>query len=141
MSTVKKSQATAAWECKNCDQVTSDRSGAGSMPLALRMFHTVDEAIRWPEAGQFAVDAAVAPDRVLGGEAKDESPDLVRGRWASRSSRGMCPVSGDASAVPSQQGVRCDDPACSSWPGESGGDGAEQGPITVVNGGSVDLAE
>ena len=31
MSTVKKSHATAAWECRNRDQVMSDRFGAGSM--------------------------------------------------------------------------------------------------------------
>ena len=48
MSTVKKSQATAACECRNWDQVTSDRCGAGSMPLVLRIFHTVEDAIRWP---------------------------------------------------------------------------------------------
>ena len=92
------------------------------------------------EAGQFAVDAAVAPGWVLGGEAEDESPDLVRGRWASRSSRGMCPVSGDVSAVPSEEGVGGDDPACSLWAGERGGDGAEQGSVGVVDGGSGDLA-
>jgi len=48
VSTVKKSQATAAWECRNWDQVTSDRFGAGPMPLVLRIFHPVDEAMRWP---------------------------------------------------------------------------------------------
>ena len=92
------------------------------------------------EAGQFAVDASVAPGWVLGGEAEDESPEFDRRRWASWSSRGMCPVSGDSSAVPSQQGVRCDDPAVPSWPGESGGDRAEQCPVVVVECGSVDLA-
>jgi hypothetical protein len=42
---VKKSQATAAWECRNCDEVTSDRSGARSMPTDLRMLHTVEDAM------------------------------------------------------------------------------------------------
>ena len=65
------------------------------------------------EAGQSDVDAAVAPGRVLGGEAQDESTDLDRCRWASRSSGGMCPVTGDAATVPSQHGVGCDVPACS----------------------------
>jgi len=92
------------------------------------------------EAGQFAVDASVAPGRVLGGEAENESADLDRRRWASRSSRGMCPVTGDAASMPSEQGVGRDDPACSSWAGERGGDGAEQGPVAVVDRWSVDLA-
>jgi hypothetical protein len=48
------------------------------------------------EDREFAVVAAVAPGRVLGGEAQDESADLDRGRWASRSSRVVCPVTDDA---------------------------------------------
>ena len=92
------------------------------------------------EAGEFAVDAAVAPGRVLVGEAQDESADLVRGRWASWSSGGLCPVFGDALLVPSEQGVGCDDLACSVWTGECGGDRAEQGPVVVVNDGLVGLA-
>ena len=91
------------------------------------------------EASEFAVDAAVAPGRVLSGEAQNESPDIDRGRWASRSSRGMCPVTGDAATVPLEQGVGCDDPACSTWAGERGGDRAEHGAVSVVDGGSVDL--
>ena len=63
MSTVKKSHATAAWERRNSVQVTSDRFGAGSMPLSLRICHTVEDAIlcprptsspcmrRWPHVG------------------------------------------------------------------------------------------
>ena len=49
-------------------------------------------------------------------------------------------MSGDALAVPSEERVGGDDPACSSWAGESGGDGAEQGPVGVVDHGSADLA-
>jgi hypothetical protein len=69
------------------------------------------------EAGEFAVDAAVAPGRVLVGEAQDESADLVRGRWASWSSRAMGPVFGYVALVSSEEGVGCDDPACSVWVG------------------------
>ena len=92
------------------------------------------------EAGQFAVDTAVAPGWVLGGETEDESADRVRGRWASWSSAGLCPVSGDAASMPSEERVGCDDPACSSWAGERGGDRSEQGAVVVVEGRSVDLA-
>ena len=71
------------------------------------------------EAGEFAVDASVAPGRVLGGEAEDESSGLVRCRWASRSPVGLCPVFGDAASVLSEEGVGGDDPAGSSWPGSA----------------------
>ena len=45
-STLKKSQAriASAWERRNCDQVGPVRRGAGSMPLVLRISHTVDAA-------------------------------------------------------------------------------------------------
>ncbi|MCP4961666.1 MAG: hypothetical protein GY925_20665 [Actinomycetia bacterium] len=92
------------------------------------------------EAREFAVDAAVAPGRVFGGEAEDESADLDQGWWSSWSSGGMCPVAGDAATVPSQKCVWGDDPVCSLWAGERGGDGAEQGSVVVVECGSVDLA-
>jgi hypothetical protein len=35
-------------ECRNCDQVTSEHFGAGSMPLSWRICHTVEEEIVWP---------------------------------------------------------------------------------------------
>jgi hypothetical protein len=84
------------------------------------------------EARDFAVDAAVAPGRVLGGEAEEESADLGRGWWASWSSGALCPVSGDASAMPSEEGVGCDDPACSLGAGERGGDRSKQRAVVVV---------
>ena len=61
-------------------------------------------------------------------------------RWASRSSRGMCPASGDAFAVPSEEGVGGDDPAGSPWAGECGCDRAEHSSVVVVEVGSAVLA-
>jgi hypothetical protein len=52
----------------------------------------------------------------------------------------MCPVTGDASSVPSEQSVGCDEPAGSAWPGECGCDHSEQGPVSIVECGPVDLA-
>ena len=52
MSTVKKLQATAAWECRNCDHVTSGSSWAGSMPLALRICQMVDESAEFGSGGR-----------------------------------------------------------------------------------------
>jgi len=43
-----KSQATAAWELRNFYQVTSDLSGAGSMPAVLRICQIVDAAEQAP---------------------------------------------------------------------------------------------
>ena len=57
-----------------------------------------------------------------------------------RGSGGLCPVAGDASSVPSQQGVGRDEPAGSLWTRERCRDGAEQGPIVVVERGSAYLA-
>ena len=45
---VAKSQATAAWDPRNCDQVTLERVGAGSIRALLRICQTVDAARRWP---------------------------------------------------------------------------------------------
>ena len=41
-------------------------------------------------------------------------------------------MSGDASPVPTKQGVWCDEPASSERPGECLGDGAEQRPVVIV---------
>ena len=92
------------------------------------------------EAYEFAMDASIAPGRVLGGEAEDELADRGCGRGASRSSRGMCPVTSDAASVPAQQCFGCDDPTRSFGAGERGSDRAEQGSVGVVECGSVDLA-
>ena len=73
---VAKSQATAAWDRRNCDQVTLQRVGAGSIPALLRICQTVDAAKAVAEPGEFAVDAAVAPGRILGCEAQCESAKL-----------------------------------------------------------------
>ena len=49
-STLKKSQAriASAWERRNCAQVGPVRRAAGSMPLVLRISHTVDAATLTP---------------------------------------------------------------------------------------------
>ncbi|MCP3991429.1 MAG: hypothetical protein GY724_20310 [Actinomycetia bacterium] len=57
------------------------------------------------EADEFAVDAAVAPGRLLRGEAEDELSDPEDGGWLSRSPGGLCPMAGDSALVPSQEGV------------------------------------
>ena len=50
VSTCRKSTARipAAWACRNCRQAGPDRRGAGSMPAACRISHTVDGATERP---------------------------------------------------------------------------------------------
>ena len=56
------------------------------------------------------------------------------------STRNLRLAPGGASSVPSQQCVGCDEPAIASWPGECGGDCAEECPVIVVEGWSVYLS-
>ena len=137
---VKKSQATAAWECRNCDQVTSDRSGAGSMPLVLRICHTVEGRDVVAEADEFAVDATVAPGWVLGREAEGESTYLRGGGGRLAAAR--------AGSSAGQHVRRCQRSRVSGvtshpWApgsGECGCDHAEQAAVPLVELGAVDLA-
>ena len=48
VSMAAKSQATAAWDRRNCDQVTLEGVGAGSIPALLRICQTVEAARWWP---------------------------------------------------------------------------------------------
>ena len=92
------------------------------------------------EACEFAVDASVAPGRVLGGEADDESSEFDRCWWSSWSSVGLGLVASHSAPVPSEEGVGGDEPAGSTRPGECGCDGAEQDAVVVGDLGSADLA-
>ena len=76
VSMVAKSQATAAWDRRNCDQVTSQRVGAGSIPALLRISPDRGRSEAVAEPGKFAVDAAVAPGRILSCETQCESAKL-----------------------------------------------------------------
>jgi hypothetical protein len=55
-------EEVAGWERRNCDQAGPVRRGAGSMPLAFRISHTVDAATL-TQAGQLAMDPAGIPIR------------------------------------------------------------------------------
>ena len=92
------------------------------------------------ETSEFAVDAPVAPGRILGGEAEDESAKFDRRWWSSWSSVGLGPVASDSAPMPPEQGVGGDEPAGSTTPGECGCDGTEQRVVVVLECGSVDLA-
>ena len=84
------------------------------------------------EAGEFAVDAAVSPSGVLGGQAQDELSDHGMCWWSARSgtSPGVVPFSCDESAVPRQQGRGCDrEDRRPSAAGDERGQGCQPEPI------------
>ena len=96
---------------------------------------------RVAEPGEFALDAAVSPGRVLVGESNDQLTQLGAGRWPTDASGWrLGPVFGDSLAVPSQQRLGRDDPAVAELAGECCGDRAEQGPVVIGERGSRDLA-
>ena len=83
VSTVKKSQAripAACWR-RNARQVVAARRGAGIQPVAAQ--RRADRGGRDPHAQleQFALDALVAPARVLSGQADDQLLDVLVQRW------------------------------------------------------------
>ena len=71
------------------------------------------------EAGEFAVDTAVSPGRILCCHLDDEVPDLGSGRWPSRGVVWLCPVACDTSSVPAQESVGCDEPSVAAGPGSA----------------------
>jgi hypothetical protein len=59
------------------------------------------------ESEEFALDAAVAPVRVLAGEARDELVEFAGSRTLSARSPAVgCPLSADELAVPAEEGLR-----------------------------------
>jgi hypothetical protein len=69
------------------------------------------------ESVEFAVDTAVSPAGVLGGEPGDEVADVVWQRWTSWW-RGLGPLLGDQALVPGQEGAWGDDPVLAQGSGE-----------------------
>jgi len=125
VSTTRKSQAmiACAWAVRNCRQVGPDRRGAGSMPAACRISHTVDPAItcpsrasspwilRWPQAGFSRHPDDQHPDRGPGGRSSWTAPV------------GVIPFAGDKVPVPAQDRGRGDredlrPPAAAHQPGQ-----------------------
>src|SRR5882762_9352272 len=105
----KKSQAsrTSAWARRNWTQVLDARWGTGSMPASVRICHTGGGDFHAQDE-QFAVDAAVAPVRVLLGQAQDQDSDGSYGAWSARGFRtgraGVTPA--ERVAVPAQDRIR-----------------------------------
>jgi hypothetical protein len=82
------------------------------------------------ESGEFAVDAAVSPGRVLRSQAQDQAAEAGGDGGSTESARLAGPAAGDQLAVPAQDGGRGDDeqPEASSGR-EQSGEGGDQGAI------------
>jgi hypothetical protein len=108
--TSKKSAArmAAAWLRRKVVQVSRSRSGLGSMPLSLRISHTVEGATAMPRP---ASSPWIAPVRVLVGHADNEYSDAAHRPWSAGSLRAgpAGVVAPEQGAVPPQDGVGGDD--------------------------------
>ena len=91
----------------------------------------MDAAIGWPSPGEFAVDAAISPGRILSCEAQCESAKLCRRRRSARRSMWLGPVPDDAAPVLTQQRVGGDQPPGSARSRERGRDRSEQAAVGV----------
>ena len=73
---VAKSQATAPWDRRNSDQVTSERVGAGVDSGVIEDLPDRGRSEAVAEPGEFALDAAISPGWILGCEAQREPAKL-----------------------------------------------------------------
>jgi hypothetical protein len=139
VSTVKKSQATIPAACwrRNPRQVVVARRGAGSSPQrradrGRRDLHT--------KVLELALDALVAPARILLGQADDELVDAVVERWSPLSMTRVGPRACDEAAVPAQQRLGLHEEARPASPRQRAADRSQQRPIGGLQPGSWNLA-
>ena len=128
MSTWAKSTARIAWACavRNCRQVGPDRRGAGSMPAALQDRPDGGGGDSVAESDELALDASVAPGRVLPGHPQHQGPDRLWGGWAAWLSSWVGPAAGDEVGVPAQQGSGRDEPQPAQLGGQQPAQRAEE---------------
>jgi hypothetical protein len=71
------------------------------------------------ESDQLALDASIAPARILAGYPQREGPDRRCGGWSAWRSVQIGPAAGDELGVPAQQGSRRHEPQLAQWVGSS----------------------
>jgi hypothetical protein len=89
---------------------------------------------------EFALEALVAPVRVLGGQADDQLLDLVVQRRSSMAAMRVGPRAGDQAVMPAPQGVRGDQEARPAVAWQDAADCGEQGAVGGFQPGSWELA-
>jgi hypothetical protein len=125
---------------KDPRQDVAARRGAGSSPWRRRVVR--DRGGRDPHAKpeELALDALVAPPRVLRGEADNQLLDVVVQWWPAGLAMRVGPRAGDQPAVPAQQRLRLDEEAGPPGSGQDAADRGEQGPVGRFQPGTRDLA-
>jgi hypothetical protein len=81
------------------------------------------------ESGEFAVDAAIPPCRILGGQATDQAAESGGDGGSTGSCRLGGPAAGDQLVVPAQDGGGRDEQPEASADWEQSGEGGDQGAI------------
>src|SRR5688500_16162558 len=105
------SQTRIACACarRNCVQVGPARRGEGRSQLCSGSSRRWTDLVAEP--GEFAVDAAVAPGWVLGGQAQDQSTYTGRDSGSTRPVVVGGPAASDELAMPAQDRGGCDQQA------------------------------
>lgn len=142
VSTVVKSHATIPAACwrRNARQVLVVRRGAGSrlVPAERRADRGCGDPHAKPE--ELALDALVAPGRVLPGQPDDQLLCLLVQRWPTRPTARVGPGVGDQAPVPAQQGLGLHGEARPAGPGQDAADRGKQRPVGELQLGSWNLA-
>jgi len=89
---------------------------------------------------QLALDALVAPPRIVLCEADDQLLDVVVQRWSAVAMTRECSRSGDQAAVPMQQRLGLDEEAGPAGSGQHATDRSQQGAVRGLELRSWDLA-
>jgi hypothetical protein len=136
---VTKSQAIAAWERSSCFQVTDVRVGEVDADVLEDLPHG-GRAEGVAEPDELAMDAAVAPGRVLPHHPHGKVPDPLHDGRSPGGPVGPGPMACNPLAVPSQQRVGGDQPAGPSGTRERSRDRAEQAAVRFGQGRPLDLS-
>jgi hypothetical protein len=108
----------------------ASRGGIDAVALQDRPDSGRSEAVA--EAGEFAVDAPVAPRRVLGGEPHDEVFSVTHDAGPAWTSLRIDPSGGGEAAVPGQQRVGREDESVTDPPGEYPGEPGDHATVYVT---------
>ncbi len=94
------------------------------MPACLRIAHTVDAAMVMAEAGEFTLDAPIAPRWAFSREADDDLASFGCGGWPA-GPVWVGPVVRDEASMPGQDGLRLDEEARPAVAAERAGERGE----------------